>query len=50
MKLELCKDGQFLDELNDCKFVNMVAAARSCFYKQRFLLRPSLLNFTVLST
>ena len=50
MKLGLRKDGQFLDELNDCKCVNKVASARSCFCKQRVLLRASLLNFTVLST
>jgi hypothetical protein len=50
MKLGLRKDGQFLDELHDYTFVSKVAAARSCFYKERFLLRASLLNFTVLST
>jgi hypothetical protein len=50
MKLGLPNGGQFLDDLNDCKFVNKVGAARSCFYKQHFLLRASLLNFTVLRT
>jgi hypothetical protein len=36
MKRGLRKGGEFLDELNEYKFVNKVAVARSCSYMQRF--------------